>query len=545
MLFLVLVALVFLLIHHFKKKGTGAPEIHSVTPMVALPGDSMVIKGENFGAIRGSSYVEIAGSRLTGSSYKIWTDKEIQLTLPLNVQDGLVVVVTGSGQSVPSFFANRENIPVVIQSDPQTDLPVIHEISPTSASIGQIVTITGNNFGSVRGNSLVYFTANRNDRLINAAEEEYIPSIEDDFICASDVEFDYNSWSDTEIRVRVPDGADSGSVFVMTAKGESDSMNLDLSFPAGKKTYRSKKTYLIQTRQDYSRNNAQEGSVTLYMPRPQIAASQPKVVLREVNYDPLIKDDANDLIYQIPLNGTDSRRYTQTYAVTTYEVNSNIKGTGVQRYVNTRRTLFTTYTAQDPAVPSEDEAVIALKDEIVGREKNPYKQAQLIYNYFIENYGIANRSAESSISNLMISKKGDAYDLAMLYTALCRSAGILAVPVSGLLIDSSLSCRNHWWCELYFENYGWFPVDVAIPCGVSFKPSVSLEGSLSEYYFGNMDAQHLAFSRGWNQIKTSISNVKPVYRAKTYALQSVWEDASSESARYSCTWTNPRVLGVE
>ena len=66
----------------------------------------------------------------------------------------------------------------------------------------------------------------------------------------------------------------------------------------------------------------------------------------------------------------------------------------------------------------------------------------------------------------------------------------------------------------------------------------------TNFYFGNLDSQHVIFSRGWNKIKSSQINGKVVYRPKTYALQSIWEEASTETQAYSSFWSNVYVTGI-
>ena len=82
------------------------PEIESVVPPVGSPGDLIIITGRDFGAVRDTSYVEFGGSRLTSSSYISWTDTEIKVILPPNIQDGLVFVGVKNVRSKPAFFAN-------------------------------------------------------------------------------------------------------------------------------------------------------------------------------------------------------------------------------------------------------------------------------------------------------------------------------------------------------------------------------------------------------------------------------------------------------
>ena len=145
--------------HNVKRK----PNIQTINPLIGAPGDEMVITGSGFGSSRGTSYVEIAGSRITSSAYKVWTDSKISFILPSNVQDGLVIVGTSAGKSEPAFFANEIGIPVAVRMDPGSSIPTIASVSHDAAVIGQVITITGSNFGSARGTSEIYFSANRDD----------------------------------------------------------------------------------------------------------------------------------------------------------------------------------------------------------------------------------------------------------------------------------------------------------------------------------------------------------------------------------------------
>ena len=53
------------------------------------------------------NYVEIAGSKLTASSYVSWTNACIKVELPANVQNGLIVVGIKGMRSNPALFANE------------------------------------------------------------------------------------------------------------------------------------------------------------------------------------------------------------------------------------------------------------------------------------------------------------------------------------------------------------------------------------------------------------------------------------------------------
>ena len=84
-IFVILVVLGSIFVFNYRTKPI--PVIHSIVPPVGAPGDLVVINGENFGDVRDMSYVEIAGAKLTASSYISWSDTQIKLVLPANVRD--------------------------------------------------------------------------------------------------------------------------------------------------------------------------------------------------------------------------------------------------------------------------------------------------------------------------------------------------------------------------------------------------------------------------------------------------------------------------
>lgn len=530
-----------------RRSSRKKPEIVSIAPPVSSPGETVTIHGENFGSERANSFVEIAGSRITSSGYVSWTDKQIRLVLPQTVEDGLVTVQTSAGKSNPSFFAKQTGIPVAVRQNPRTSLPIIRSIEPEKAEPGETIVITGANFGNVRASSQVYFSANRS--FSNASAAQRSTSQGGVYISANEMDFDYEYWSDSELHVRVPDGAATGSVYVQTANGMSRNQLFTVEYKSGRSSFSSSRTYVVQVNADIeNRGQGQDSRITLYIPRPPVCASQPVANITEVSPEPLIKNDIHDIIQQIDISGGDGskQRFSQVFAVEVYAVTSGIDSRQVKRYSDRQRLLYSMFTSSDSCVPSSNPAIIQLVQSVVGREKNPYRQAKLIYEYLIENFTVYQevRAGNVTVLDMLEQKYGDAYDFSVMFTALCRAAGIPALPVSGILVEDNATTRNHWWAEVYFEGYGWFPVDPALGAGLNFTPMQEVSNK-AEFYFGNMDNQHIIFSRGWTQIKPSLLNSKIVYRPRTYALQSVWEEASDSMLNYSSLWNNPTIIGIE
>ena len=521
-----------------RERTKKSPVLNSISPEIGAPGDIMVITGTNFGSSRGSSFVEIGGSKLTSSCYLSWNDSEIRVIIPSNVQDGLVFVSTRE-KSNRLFFANENDIPSPVRPDPKKSIPIVSSLSKNAASIGEIITIEGSNYGSSRGNSAVFFTANH----------ETSDLTQDEYICASDSDFDYEFWSDTEIKVRVPDGAKTGSCFVRTEKGQSNHISLAVQDNLGHKKYSGKRTFVVQLTADIANavSSGENSTITLRVPRPAVFAAQPKIELSECQPSPVLENYKNTIVHQLQLSSVARPRvkFSHNFIITVYSVSSDISARRVKPFAEKERKLYKTYTQADKCTPSADSAVIELAKNISGKETNPYLKAKAIFEHIVNEFSLQKtpRAESVPISKIIKDKKGDAYDFAILYTALLRASGIPALPVSGILSDSNSSCKKHWWTEFYIEGFGWIPADIALASGLDFSPFVRPADPVA-FYFGSLDSQHIAFSRGWNEVKPITVNSQTVYKPRAYALQSIWEESSSDAVSYSSLWNTPSIQGI-
>ncbi|MCL2233603.1 MAG: IPT/TIG domain-containing protein, partial [Treponema sp.] len=135
--------------------GGEAPEITSIYPRIGLMGEPLVIRGSGFGSERNESYVTIAGTPPTSSSYLSWSDQEIVVRIPEFGDAGLIRVHRGRTKSNPVLFANQAALPERVSGE-AADIginPRIISVEPASGPVGSLITIQGSNFGSSRGNS--------------------------------------------------------------------------------------------------------------------------------------------------------------------------------------------------------------------------------------------------------------------------------------------------------------------------------------------------------------------------------------------------------
>lgn len=548
----ILFAALFTFISLFiSKKLKSLPEIKELTPPVGSPGDIVIINGHGFGNSKDSSCVDFGGNNLTASSYILWSDEQIKIVLPPDFQDGLVSVKTKNGRSNPAFFANANAAPVAVMPDKSSILPVITSFSPESPVIGGEFIIYGTNFGTIRDKSQVFFSIQRGENRLQRNENDNsgMESKENlRFIPCSEDDFDYEYWSDNEIRVRIPDGAVAGEAYVQTAKGKSPEIFVKVSGKPGVKAFISPKTYLIQTAVDIDdASSDKDSSIILRCPYPYVTAAQPLVQLTNSKYEPVIENYQHSTIYQVRKDNVkeEKKRFSEDFMIYVYETRTEISAAKLGKREGINTELYEYATRADECVPSDDEAVHDLLKKIIGNEKNAYNIAALVYNYMTENFTVRGDIRRGKISpiDLIDKKHGDAYDFAMIFTALLRAAGIPALPDSGILIGADMKAQNHWWCEFYLSEFGWVPADPALGAGLDYQ-LWRKDTDVRKYYFGNLDAQHILFSRGWNEIKPSSPQNKTATRQRTFALQEIWEEALGTNIKYSSYWADPVVLGV-
>lgn len=525
------------------------PEITSVVPPVGSPGDLVVINGENFGSVRDMSYVEIAGSKLTASSYISWSNNCIKIVLPANVQDGLLVVGTKEMRSKPALFANEVEIPVPVPAVQQVTKPVITMLSSDKLSVGELLVISGNNFGDSKNQSKVLFTMDCNNK-ISEADYKNVALLTENMIPASEDDFDYVSWSNTEISVRVPDGASSGLVIVDTGREKSDPKEFVVNTEAGRKEYLNKKIYLVEYTADIADVVTNDiSTITLRCPVPFSSPAQPQVEITDVVPEPILVNYQNNLIHQITRsrNNTPKSVFKQNFVLPVFEVRANVNVTKIGNYKNTEKNLLSGALKADTLIPCDDKSVKELCEKIIGKEKNPWSKAKFIYDYMCENFSVLFKVRKGDSDPLDLIKKGngDAYDFAVICTALLRAAEIPAYTDSGILVNQDLQTQTHWWCEFYIDKVGWIPCDPALGAGLEYKQWTDSDVvDAKNFYFGNMDSHHIMFSRGWSQLKPFSADSKIVQQPRSFALQSIWEEANKDTAKYSSYWSVPVVKGV-
>jgi hypothetical protein len=163
-----------------------APSVSGFSPASGAPGTPVTVTGRWFGAEQGLSAISFGGVKADTVYY--WSETEVRTAVPQGAVSGKISVKTewGTAESANSFT-------VLLPA------PVITGFEPTAGLPGEEVTLSGRDFGDGNASSAGFSGAQGR---VSAA---------------------VTAWTDTEIRLVVPDSAISGPVWVTTPGGTAES----------------------------------------------------------------------------------------------------------------------------------------------------------------------------------------------------------------------------------------------------------------------------------------------------------------------------------
>jgi len=513
------------------------PIIYSIHPQIGNKGEPLTIKGANFGRERDVSYVTIAGTQPTGTSYLGWQDDEITIKVPEYSEAGLVYAHVKGKKSNGMLYANRATLPIQTVETANGQGPRIASITPQTGAIGTLISISGTGFGNTRGNGGVFFSWNA-QKPVSAPPE----AISREFIEASDSDFSVELWTEREIRVHVPDGAVSGNVEVRTAKGKSPPLSIDLSNMPGSKTFRDKRSYTVTVSVNV-KTSAAETPNTLYLwvPRPAASASQQNTEMLSSSMEPFIENYRGTSLFKLEnLTAKSETRLNLTWKVDVYSVETTVRPLSVRQEANSpARDAYMRSTDQ---LPADNARMKNQAAAILGREQNPYTKAQRIYEWMIGEFTFRSDQG-GDIFTALEKKQADFYTAAMLYSTLLRCADIPCLPVAGVLVSRNRQTMNHWWAEFWIDGFGWIPVDPVMGAGAAPAQFGDTPNKAS-YYFGNIDSQRIAFSRDFSSLAQMDPRGRTVTHGRSYSLQNLWEEAVGGIESYSSLWGDVTITGM-
>lgn len=538
MMFLVLAAAIVVPV---MRAQANKPVVVSIDPPIGEPGGLLLIEGKKFGNQRGEGRVEFDGAAPTASSYISWTDDRIELRVPLYAESSLVHVVTEAGRSNARMFMSRSLLPSASSGAGARALgPSIESLSTDAGSIGSLVTIKGLNFGTNRGDSSVLFTW-----MGESATQMSNDEAGRGYVSPHDASGEYESWSDKELRIRVPDGAVTGGIAVRTAKGTSPVRYFQVSDAPGTKSYSGRRTYALSTFVTISRvQSTGQNSLYIWMPFPVETPSQRGIKALGRTTEPLLPDYRGLSAYRlVDLVPNTLSSLGQDHVVQVFGIETEVKADRIKPPPSPAPRLYETLIQPDALVPVADPAIVALARTAAGREKNHYLIARAAFETLQVTVRYDAKAVSESPAAALSAAKADSWDMAVIYAAMLRASGVPALPVAGILVDDSRRAWNHAWTEFYIYGFGWIPVDPVLASGGTvgnFYPPFADRSR----YFGNLDDRHIAFSRGLATVDRITPDGRTVAASRRYSFQNIFEEAAGGITAYTTFWSDVEITGV-
>jgi transglutaminase-like putative cysteine protease len=102
---------------------------------------------------------------------------------------------------------------------------------------------------------------------------------------------------------------------------------------------------------------------------------------------------------------------------------------------------------------------------------------------------------------------------------------------------------KHYWAEFWLDGFGWIPIDPNLGAGAA-PEDFNLREDHARYYFGSLDNQRVAFSRGERFLSQMAPRGRTTLRVREYSLQNLWEEAVGGLDSYSSFWSDVTITGV-
>lgn len=464
----------------------GKPEITGLSPQIVSSGEKLTIMGNNFGDKKESSRVYLSSLDLLSKYILSWSDKAIEIVIPEKADSGLVSVETDRGTSEPVILVLEENVPFIGAGAYIPGLPFVETIDPQLGSAGAFVTITGDNFGNRKNNSSILFSS------MLSKEKETLEgeTVLVDFISVDDLSI--VSWTNKEIRFYLPDSVTTGDVYVKTEAGYSNAVYFEqkLSTPTIELT--DKRTYMMAQIVTASMADLQgSGPINLWITSPEPSISQRNIIsLSDRTFESTRSCSSMDLYRIDDLNQNEDLQIRHNTIVDVYASRFIVDPSEVSGSYETGSPLYLKYTVATDLIPSRAERVAAVSRSVTRRKTGSFNKARAIYDYVLARLEYSDEISEWAPDLVIDTMIGDAKAYSLLFAALSRNAGIPSRPITGLLVNEAGEASPHWWVEFYLQGYGWFALD----------PALADKENSVEQYWGNIDNQHIAFSRGEKEI---------------------------------------------
>ncbi len=198
--------------------------------------------------------------------------------------------------------------------------------------------------------------------------------------------------------------------------------------------------------------------------------------------------------FEAPARAEGPLVFSVTYRYSSHGIHQHIEADKVRPTPSTP--ALAQYLAERPPHIVFSDELVALSKSIVGDESNPYRIARKLFAWTDANLPWASAREYSSLSCIpeyaRLNRHGDCGIQTLFFITLCRLNGIPARWQSGWEFQPPEDSM-HDWGMIYFEPYGWVPMDV------TYGLRKSADEDLKWFYLSGMDAYRLIFNDDYSQ----------------------------------------------
>jgi tetratricopeptide (TPR) repeat protein len=237
-----------------------------------------------------------------------------------------------------------------------------------------------------------------------------------------------------------------------------------------------KKVFTLLFTLDPKKGRMVNGALPIAMPKDGMPYQHVTYEIKDVKSHKLIKGDIDDVLQVVPMG---TMPFPLTIKITTepYVFNKELAKAAAKPLPADAKAQLGSLVAIDPKSP--------VLQKVVANLKGTDTKATLYNLLDWQNKNITYKLKNEAIDELdfksvdEIVKRGNAEcrGHALLFTGLCRAAGIPARPIWGIVrlppgADRKLGdIVSHNWVEVYIAGAGWIPVDPRRPATLGFLPN--------------------------------------------------------------------------
>lgn len=458
-----------------------SPVLEKLEPTMGHGGSLVRLWGRNFGEGPMRSRLVVGRHIVPPSDIKSWSDTLIEFFVPTDAGSGPLTLTTAHGTTRGLFWIDRQDVPLILGSgvEKRDQAVRIHALDPSPVRISEPIVIKGIGFGTERGK--IFFTWGP----VEAGNLEGYPLVSAD---PSEVEV----WEDRRIVVRVPTGATSGTVTVLTRSGTAASSFVEVDVTPGVQAYSSRRRLVLEIDAAVRWNSSHPSSTSILIP---VGVEDWRQKALAISRSPPPELGSFELVegnleWKAPgrFSGEVETEWEVVFSV--YAVEAQLNGAlidelkpfpAVERYlasseeVSWNNELFRTFSLNVGGWPAPG--------------RGPLVRARGLFNWIVANFRW-NEPEQPSLEAALRLSRGSSWQGCLVLIGLLRASRIPARWVKGYLVTAARQLIPHHWIEIYLGGVGWVSIDPVLASG-NAPQAFTLPANAAEYYFGNLDNRRL------------------------------------------------------